>query len=161
MITVTPSDSTPVIGHAITVSAGVEIGGAGASAHQWERRFGEDWREVGPKADTKQLIFHFGETATYRAVVTLTTGQVTYSEPITLRWRTTSVDVTSSGYNPIAPELIALTANVTTASRASPSSYRWEFQAPGISWVKLGNDRDNLVITHSGGGLSRMLKWGG
>ena len=83
-VSVTPSDRTPVIGHAITVSADVESGGAGASSYQWERRSGEDWREVGPDAATKRLIFHFGETATYRVAVTLTTGQEIRAEPITL-----------------------------------------------------------------------------
>ena len=152
-VSVTPSDSTPVIGHAVTVSANVETGGAGASAHKWERKFGEEWREVGPDAATKRLIFHFGETATYRVAVTLTTGQEVRSEPITLTWRNTSVDVTSNNYNPKAPKLITLTANVTTAGEASPSAYQWQMQWPGISWANVGNDRDNLVITHSVGGL--------
>ena len=152
-ITLIPSDPTPVIGHAITVSANLESGGAGASSYQWERKFGEEWREVSLEATTKRLIFHFAETATYRAAVTLTTGQEVRSEPITLTWRNTSVDVTSSDHNPQAPKLITLTANVTTAGEASPSSYRWQYQAPGISWANVGNDRDNLVITHGGGGL--------
>ena len=152
-ITLIPSDPTPVIGHATTVSASVESSGAGASSYQWERKFGDEWREVGPETATKGLIFHFAVTATYRAAVTLTTGQVARSGPITLTWRNTSVDVTSSDYNPQAPKLITLTANVTTAGEASPSSYQWQFQFPGISWVNVGNDRDNLVITHSVGGL--------
>ena len=153
LVSVTPSDRTPVIGHAITVSANVESGGAGASSYQWERRFGEDWRDVGPKADTKRLIFHFGETATYRVAVTLTTGQEVRSEPITLTWRNTSVDVTSNNYNPQAPKLITLTANVTTAGEASPLSYQWQFHDAGDSWwANIGNDH-NLVLTHAGGGL--------
>ena len=85
--------------------------------------------------------------------VTLTTGQEVRSEPITLTWRNTSVDVTSNNYNPQAPKLITLTANVTTAGEASPLSYQWQFHDAGDSWwANIGNDH-NLVLTHAGGGL--------
>ena len=153
-ITVTPSDRTPVIGQAINVTADVESGGARASSFHWERQSGDEWRPVGPEAATKRIIFRFAETATYRAAVTLTTGQVALSEPITLGWRTTSVDVTASATSLVAGHLATLQATVTTVGEGKASSYQWQYQRPGVlSWVEIGNDRDNLVISHGGGGL--------
>ena len=149
-VSVTPSDPTPVIGQAIMATAGVESGSVKVSSYQWRRRFGEQWREVGPAARTKRLIFHFAETATYRAVVTLATGEVAYSEPVTLSW-TPGVYITSSEYSPRASQLITLTPHLGGIG-GEVSSYRWQYQAAGISWVNIGKERD-LVITHGGGGI--------
>ena len=60
--------------------------------------------------------------------------------------------MTSNNYNPQAPKSINLISNVTTAGEASPSAYRWQCRAPGISWENVGDD-NSLVITHSVGGL--------
>ena len=151
--TLMASDTTPVIGQQITLDAALATGSPEATAYQWQRRFDGEWREVGPDSATKQVKFGSGGGCTYRAAITVASGQIACSEPITLRWRTTSVDVTSSEYNPTAPELITLTANVTTAGEASPSAYQWQMQWPGIRWANVGGDRENLVMTHSGGGV--------
>ena len=149
-VMVTPSDPTPVIGQAIMATAGVESSSVKVSSYQWHRRFGEQWRGVGPAARTKRLIFHFAETATYRVVVTLVSGEVAHSEPITLSWKP-GVYVASSEYSPRASQLITLTPHLGGIG-GEVSSYRWQYQTAGISWVNVWKERD-LVITHGGGGI--------
>ena len=149
-VVVTPSDPTPVIGQAIMATTGVESGRVKVSSYQWHRRFGEQWREVGPAARTKRLIFHFAETATYRAVVTLVSGEVAHSEPKTLSWKP-GVSITSSEYSPRASQLITLTPHLGGIG-GEVTSYRWQFQEARISSVNIGKERD-LVITHGGGGI--------
>ena len=75
LVTISVSDSTPVVGQRITLTANVESGITVAS-YQWDRRFGDGtWREDGPPRKSKGVEFDVNRTAVYRAVATLSTGR--------------------------------------------------------------------------------------
>ena len=97
LVTISVSDSTPLIGQRITLTANVAPGIAVAS-YQWDRKFGDGtWREDGPPTKSKGVEFDVNRTAVYRAVATLSTGRTVRSEPITLTWRIfSSITVSNS-----------------------------------------------------------------
>ena len=132
-VSVTASDSTPLVGQWITLTAEVESGGAGTSSYQWERKFGDGtWREVGPTEKSKGVNFNTRRTAVYRAVITLTTGQTIPSEPITLTWRIGS-RITVSNSAPARGEPVTWTAELMGGD-CSSIDYAWyKIDADGVA----------------------------
>ena len=123
LVTISVSDSTPVIGQRITLTANVELRITVAS-YQWDRRFGDGtWREVGPPRKSKGVEFDVNRTAVYRAVATLSTGRTVRSEPITLTWRKFS-RITVSNSSPARGEPVAWTAQLRGGD-CSSMHYAW------------------------------------
>ncbi len=123
LVTISVSDSTPVIGQRITLTANVELRITVAS-YQWDRRFGDGtWREVGPPRKSKGVEFDVNRTAVYRAVATLSTGRTVRSEPITLTWRIFS-RITVSNSSPARGEPVTWTAQLRGGD-CSSMDYAW------------------------------------
>ena len=123
LVTISVSDSTPVIGQRITLTANVGLRITVAS-YQWDRRFGDGtWREVGPPRKSKGVEFDVNRTAVYRAVATLSTGRTVRSEPITLTWRIFS-RITVSNSSPARGEPVTWTAQLRGGD-CSSMDYAW------------------------------------
>ena len=123
LVTISVSDSTPLIGQRITLTADVASGIAVAS-YQWDRKFGDGtWREDGPPRKSKGVKFDVNRTAVYRAVVTLSTGRTIRSEPITLTWRVGS-RITVSNSAPARGEPVIWTAQLRGGD-CSSMDYAW------------------------------------
>ena len=123
LVTISVSDSTPLIGQRITLTADVAPGIAVAS-YQWDRKFGDGtWREDGPPRKSKGVKFDVNRTAVYRAVVTLSTGRTIRSEPITLTWRVGS-RITVSNSAPARGEPVIWTAQLRGGD-CSSMDYAW------------------------------------
>ena len=123
LVTISVSDSTPVVGQRITLTANVESGITVAS-YQWDRRFGDGtWREDGPPRKSKGVEFDVNRTAVYRAVATLSTGRTVRSEPVTLTWRKFS-RITVSNSSPARGEPVTWTAQLRGGD-CSSMDYAW------------------------------------
>ena len=123
LVTISVSDSTPLIGQRITLTADVASGIAVAS-YQWDRRFGDGtWREDGPPRKSKGVKFDVNRTAVYRAVATLSTGRTVRSEPVTLTWQISS-RITVSNSSPARGEPVTWTAQLRGGD-CSSMDYAW------------------------------------
>ena len=80
----TVSDSEPAPGDSVHITATLRQPDSGAT-YQWQRLF-RQWRDVGPASSTKRVIFDSAGTRIYRAVVTLSNGDIVRSAPLSLTW---------------------------------------------------------------------------
>ena len=80
----TVSDSEPAPGEPVVITATLRQPDSGAT-YRWQRLF-RQWRDVGPASSTKRLIFDSAGTRIYRAVVTLSNGDIVRSAPLSLTW---------------------------------------------------------------------------
>ena len=80
----TVSDSEPAPGEKVDITATLRQPDSGAD-YQWQRLF-RLWRDVGPESSTKRVIFDSAGTRIYRAVVTLSNGDIVRSAPLSLTW---------------------------------------------------------------------------
>ena len=85
--TVDVSNSAPQAGERVALTVQLGAGCTGVESYQWQRQFGRDWRDVGPRAATKEAKFNSPQTATYRAVVRFISGATVASEPVSITWR--------------------------------------------------------------------------
>ena len=123
LVTISVSDSTPLIGQRITLTANVAPRISVAS-YQWDRKFGDGtWREDGPPRKSKGVKFDVNRTAVYRAVITSTNGTTLRSEPITLTWRVGS-SITVSNSSPARGEPVTWTAQLRGGD-CSSMDYAW------------------------------------
>ena len=85
--TVDVSNSAPQAGERVALTVQLEAGCTGVASYQWQRQFGGDWRDIGPRAATKEAKFNSAQTVTYRAVVRFISGATVTSEPVSITWR--------------------------------------------------------------------------
>ena len=78
------SNPEPSIGEQVDLTATLRKPDDGAS-YQWQRLF-RRWTDVGPQSSTKRVIFDSAGTRIYRAVVTLSNGDIVRSAPLSLTW---------------------------------------------------------------------------
>ena len=111
-VSVVVDDHQPLVGSRQEIQAVLRdrVPSSGAT-YQWQRTSPAGWRDVGPTSDTKGVEFDTAGTRTYRAVVTLGSGVVLASDPVSITWRIGAY-VTVNNSSPARGEPVTWTAQL-------------------------------------------------
>ena len=117
-------DYHPLVGSRQEIQAVLRDGLPSSGAtYQWQRTSSAGWWDVGPTSDTRDVEFDTAGTRTYRAVVTLGSGVVIASDPVSITWRARAV-LTANNLSPARGEPVTLTAQLA-GDDCSSLSYAW------------------------------------
>ena len=83
----TADKHNPLLGDTVIITALVGGHDDQEMTYDWQRLQNGRWRSVGPQSETKQVKFDSAGTKTYRALATLDSGHVQYSNASSHTWR--------------------------------------------------------------------------
>ena len=139
-VSVTVEDYRPLVGSRQEIQAVLRDGvPSSGSTYQWQRTSSAGWRDVGPTSRRKDLEFDTAGTRVYRAVVTLGSGVVMASDPVSLTWRA-GASLTVDNLSPARGEPVVWVAGMMGRGCGS-TDYTWHRVDPDgtNSRVRPGN----------------------
>ena len=141
-VSVVVEDYHPLVGSRQEIQAVLRDGLPSSGAtYQWQRTSSAGWRDVGPTSEAKGVKFGSAGTRTYRAVVTLGSGGVMASDPVSITWRT-GADLTVSNSSPARGEPVTWTAQLR-GGNCNSTGYAWYRVDPDGRDSPVGPDNSN------------------
>ena len=123
-VSVVVEDHDPLVGSRQEIQAALrDVVPSSGATYRWQRTSSAGWRNVGPTSVTKGVEFDTAGTRNYRAVVTLGSGVVMASDPVSISWRAKAV-LTASNLSLARGEPVTLTAQLA-GDECSSLSYAW------------------------------------